>query len=777
MIATALFFVLMPAAFLSFIMKRRIEYFIGAILPFWGILLYLGGMCRILNFTYYAIVSAIWLMIPIWLGIIVYGGVTSKGEKLREYLHRIANLIATPGCVLFIIGTYFARYASEGRCFYHWDAFSHWGRIVNVIFENNVLPITDSQVLKLILYKSYPVGTSIVEYMFVRFYDASKLSESTVMFAMAMIEISALLIITVKSSWKNAWMAALYFLAALLACGSFSPMFLSTTYVDPLLGIVMGGACFLIMEETRFSWFNSVLLTIFLGYLILIKDSGSGLAIIVLSIPLSIGIYNVVRSLLHKKPHELLSHSRYFIPLLALLLRIIHKASLAGVRVNFSSKNISFEKLADGFSYWGKSPFHIIWTRMYERTCFAKLPGWDIPISIFPLSVLLCIAIFLLAALFHDRRKCIVRIVSILAFVGFLVYAFTLFVYYAFVFIPSEGLSLAAFDRYMSTYMIFEYMILLSVGVCLLESAKARANNIGFCIALMPILNISGWKDLFRYCEPINNLDMTCYSAMDQILTPHLGKKQKFFVIANSQGLEGLVAASLWPNNFYATKCVAWRGLAAKNKYSKPYSESEIMDLIKNTDYCYIASRNDDFSQTYGKYFDDKAQEGFALYKCDGTMFRRLPLKRYVFDFGKVSLLRYYPKNALVSASMKSHRLDVKVYPKGEVKIFPMPKFCPLHCGKVSKIVIHFDRIHGDGRWELKTKSKLLSSGSMASVGTPLIIDLTTVKDFDMTLVKDSNFNFIVSTTRDQQCAFSISRVEVHYHDNEDKSPEQKPAK
>jgi len=763
MIATALFFVLLPAAFLSFVLKKRIEYFIGGILPFWGILLYLGGMCRIFDLTYRMIVFGIWLSLPIWLGIVVYGVV--KKKKTRDYLCRVADMIATPGCLLFIIAVALSKIVCDGRCFTRWDEFSHWGRIVYVIFANNTLPVTDSKILELILFKSYPVGTSVVEYMFARHFDTARLSESAAIFAMAILQISALVVPLVKSTWKNAGAALLYFLSAILVCSGFSPMFWGSVYVDTLLGIVAGTVCFLFIEGKKFSWFNTVLSTILLWFLILIKDSGSGLALIILAIPVCVGIYKIADCILHKKIDDIARHLRYFIPLTVLILRGIHKLSLAETRINYSSQKISLSQLADCFVYEQKGHFGTIWDGFYNRLFLSKMPAVDIPISYFMLAIVLCIAIFVMSTMFDDRRKKLAKAMSLLLFAGFYIYSFTLFVYYVFVFQPEEAQRLASFDRYMATYMIMVFIVLLSLGMCLSEKRRPAVTNILLCMFCVPILNINNWKELFHFFEPIKNLNMTCYDTMDQQLLPYLGKDSKFFIIANSQGLERLVASTRWPNNFHATKCIAWRGRNTKNKYSRPYSDAEIMKLIKDTDYCFVASRTDDFSESYGKYFDDGAKEPFTLYKCDGGKFKKLPLKRFVFDFQKTSLLRFRQRNALAAASLRSHKLNVKIQPNGEVVIFPLPLFCPLHRGVANKIVLFVENIHGDAQWELRGGSKQrYASGTMTSLKNPLVVDLPNVSNF--------NFTFVVRTSREQTCSFSISRVEVHYYDKPASAPD-----
>ena len=371
-------------------------------------------------------------------------------------------------------------------------------------------------------------------------------------------------------------------------------------------------------------------------------------------------------------------------------------------------------------------------------------------------------ALFFSASLFRDQRKRIVQISALVLFVGFFVYSFTLFVYYVFVFAPVEAARLASLNRYMATYMIFEWMFLFAVGMCLTEVGDTKTPGIVCCMVLVPILNIPGWRDLFQSCEPIRNLSMTRFDVMDQVVAPYLVENKKFSIISNSAHFDHYTAVTRWQSHYYDSQ---WRISAngVENQSGRRYSDASIMNLLKNTDYCYIAALNDAFIQTYGKYFEGDI-EFAALYKCDGTKFRKLPLKQFIFDFQKTSLLRSQQRNALVSPSLKSHRLNVKVNSGGEVKIFPLPKLVPLHMGKVSKVVVFFADIRGDGKWEFRDKSnKLHGSGSMCEIEDQLVVTVDNVADF--------NFTFTVRTAKDQQCVFSISRLEVYYDNSNSSAP------
>ena len=149
LILIALFLVVLPAFLLSFLTRRPIELYFAIMLPFYSVWLYLCGMVNCLKFGLHFITVSIVVLVVFTC---VYSVLQYKKDRTKEAIIQPLKNCLSPGLMIFLIGIVFASYMSFGRIYSGNDEFSHWGRIVKLLFIYDQLPVKNEAILKLVMY-------------------------------------------------------------------------------------------------------------------------------------------------------------------------------------------------------------------------------------------------------------------------------------------------------------------------------------------------------------------------------------------------------------------------------------------------------------------------------------------------------------------------------------------------------------------------------------------------------------------------------------------------
>jgi hypothetical protein len=419
-----------------------------------------------------------------------------------------------------------------------WDEFSFWLSSAKFIFETNALFDESSP----IYVKSYPPIQQLFQYYVT---SMTSWSEKHVLYAQTFWVLSALLCVC-GCLIRSGTNIALCFLLSTSALYLFSYSF-STIYSDPLLGAAFA-ACVALAWNQRNRINTSVTFFIAVGALILIKEIAillAGISVVIFTISMWDG---------HRTQKDVSHAGRQMIVTITLglmsLFVVLKSWSWYVAQIN-ATREHTIPSLADFLH----GPLH---TRLTATTAEfllrIKKSGYivfsDSSIvagpSILVVVILLTIASIVLISIRSDTSRTKRALTLLVLWGGACAYTAALFVSYLVVFTEYEGVRLASFERYLSSYMLAWLLIICSLCV----AAIARRTIIGCMLSLLGVgccalyFLPKAFTDELKSIEstgPVFQLrqDLEAYAGR---VKASMNKDQRvYFIAQNSNGLERVI--------------------------------------------------------------------------------------------------------------------------------------------------------------------------------------------------------------------------------------------
>lgn len=340
---------------------------------------------------------------------------------------------------------------SNDYLFTGWDEFSFWATSTKVIYESNSLWGQNTP----IGFKHYPPAQQLFQYLFL---SVAGWSEKTVLYAHTFLTLSALLYSAsalIKSNLTRLFVFCSFCIFIYIINYTFSNI-----YSDPLLGAVFASA---LISTIKFDCrLPKFLLTIlFTTVLILVKEIGLILAFVVFFTFISINIWSATTDKLNK--------ISYSIGFLFFIFAVFESWQIYLHHIG-SHKAINPISLSDYFLNYDLERLNLTLAEFYRRLLkpgyllFDNSLEWGIYFSVLSTSCYLTsLSVFICLA--NKNSALIKNLITLFTalFLGFLVYlVFLLFSYLVF-FSDYEGVRLASFERYISSYMLAWIIITLAL--------------------------------------------------------------------------------------------------------------------------------------------------------------------------------------------------------------------------------------------------------------------------------------------------------------------------
>lgn len=598
-----LFFTLMVlligAAFLSIKFNKRIEETIICYIFLTIILLYMFGCFGALNIGAWTFLGITFILMLLTIAEFVKS--TNKKEIMKN--------IFTPGLFIFLILNCIILIFQRGRMFSQWDEFSHWGSVVKSMFYTNKLSVDPNSTL---LFKAYPPTLAIFEYLFV--FIKRQFVEYYVYIAYEIFCLALFLPFTTKLEWNNKTKIICYAVIMFITPMLIFKDFYNIIYIDAALGLTFGFCiAFIIKNKEQYKLYDMILLSGALFNLVLLKDAGLFLAIIV-------AILFIIDFIFIKK--QLKKGKAIIYLLLPIVLIIASKCSWnLLIKINnvdtmsYGKYNISeFFKIIIGKETSYKKDV----MRNFIEACFKnkKIFQTIVELSTVELTIVCTIAIIYLYKKnnYTKREKYCLEVLII----GLFVYLLGLMATYIYKFVPNSALNLESFDRYVKIY--FEGIALV-ISFMILENKNIDKKTL--VIITLIIL-------LFSPLDNIRKLRISTdetiekrknYSQSTDIIEGYVDKDKSVFIIDKENPDFGLTywvtRYSLIPrktNNLNMFNITTVK--EKENSYLVYYPFEEIKDTImKDYDYVYIKNIDENFENEYGNLFENLSED--SLYKVD----------------------------------------------------------------------------------------------------------------------------------------------------------------
>ena len=524
------------------------------------------------------------------------------------------------GIVFLILLGWIYWAIQENFQFLLWDEFSFWAASTRLIYTTDLLFKENSP----IFFKSYPPIQQLFQYYFLQFFSWS---EKNTLFAHNVWLLSGLLCVASLPKAGVLTKVVLFVsLATLIYAFGYS---FSSLYSDALLGICFAAAVTFAAKNTRNTgvW---LALVFSLTVLILLKEIGILLALVATAVyaanlllsssgPTQLGLFTSLWS----------SIKTHWIRLLAIfgVIVCVMQSWAWYVKGIGASRSISTPTI----SLWGDAAFQKRMTSTLDEFVRRTVEADFVSISAYfvqrhPTILMVLVGLIALSVLSvqlaRAGRRLFCGVVMSIIFLGFCGYVAALLLSYLIIFTEYEGIRLASFERYLSTYLVAWASF---VFVKLFDDSDVGRRGRGTVVALVCFLMLTATtsghflKELrgIRSGGPDHGLRLEIESFAAEIKKQiHPGDKT-YFVAQNSNGLERVMFYyAMLPNTVSTKWC--W-SLGQKYFDGDVWTcNQSLQELLGDFEYLALYRGDDQFWRNNQSFFEPASiGDPRGLYKID----------------------------------------------------------------------------------------------------------------------------------------------------------------
>ena len=210
---------------------------------------------------------------------------------------------------------------------------------------------------------------------------------------------------------------------------------------------------------------------------------------------------------------------------------------------------------------------------------------------------------------------------------GSVCYALTMLVLYMFFFSESEMIRLASYQRYMCSYVVSEYLLLLLILIDLLNRAKIDfmhfkylITSLGVCLLMFDASKLSNLSP-----QLFNGMPLSDYHSRAEKLRELSADGDRIFLVSTSNG------ATMYFLNYYLDD----REFDARYLYSDVAVQSAenaeywntVIDCVKENDYLYVYDSADPANAVLGQFTEGGTLYDDAVYEISVGEDQELLLK------------------------------------------------------------------------------------------------------------------------------------------------------
>lgn len=546
-------------------------------------------------------------------------------RQKRLFFHRWLN----PGLLVLLLAVGYIAWMQAGRLAIQNDEFSHWAYTVKVMNHYDQMSIWHSDEL---LFGEYPPALALLEYLFVRL--TPNFTEGYLYRAMALFQVSLLLPVMARFSWKKVAAALVGFAGLFLLPLAFYGQFYSDLAVDGTLALLFAYLLYAWLSSRRLQGFVTLQLSLGTAVLVLTKESGVIFALAALALIGWDALYLARGSALHGAAKQTLHH--LFIPFASALAAKISWGILVAIQgLTAGGTGDTLHRLASLFGPW-QEKWTLTLSNFSEHLFQASQNQSALPLSLFAWLVLGLVLLQVAARFLPTLSGSLNRLTTGL-FLGFIVYCLGLLYLYFFQFSDYEATNVASLERYLSSWLLGVVL----VGAYLLLAACGRRDNKSWitsgCLLLAALVVIpTGQTELRRLVAPakaaaIDQQQRSQYFTPQSFPLTWTDSDRIYFVAEDTAVYEALCADySFYPNKIssslgYNFNTQGEYALWANDVTAEQWQQA----LADDYTYVYLYQISPTFATKYASLFADSGDiVGGALYSVnksdDGVQLARV---------------------------------------------------------------------------------------------------------------------------------------------------------
>ena len=221
------------------------------------------------------------------------------------------------------------------------------------------------------------------------------------------------------------------------------------------------------------------------------------------------------------------------------------------------------------------------------------------------------------AARKHVSKKVIIN-TAVMIISGYIGYAFTMFVLYMFCYSEAEMLGLASYSRYMGSYLLAAFLVILYFAVIFLKRS-GRFNVLSWkkLIVLLGALVLIAGADRWSFLLPqmINGEPYKFYREQAKRIERNTEEGSVILTVSRSN-LQNTYYLNYYLNERKLNFRFAWSNIP---NYAVDDTEKwdAALDIIRDDDYMYVFDVSESLTTVLGPYTDGGELLEYTLYKID----------------------------------------------------------------------------------------------------------------------------------------------------------------
>lgn len=624
-----LFFLLGITLTNSIIFNKEFEYSLPVAIMECILITYLAGFFNLfIGFSICILLSL--SSIPLF-----YIGIKKTTYSPRRYF--FTNLFGVFILLYFIIFT-----LNLGKSFSHWDDFSHWGVMVKEMLRLNRYYYLKESVLE--YHKEYPPLTGIFQYIWCRLcvvYKERNLFNAKNILCLSLF-FPILGDIFIKERLINKKLERLFIILILslflITLGIVHPIgeasFYRSIYVEPVLTSLFILGSYSLSIQEKFKKFNIISNTLILSCLLLTKQIAIYFFVILFLIFILHSILNQGWQIFKKFQIYKFTLINFGIPL---ILRCIWSVltNIYAPAGQFDTSKFSIQNIISLVQGHAED-FQSKTIQLYFSSIW-KTPLISKPFSISYVGIIiLFIVFFVMLYLLERDKKNKIQIISIgiCQIIGALGYIAVMLLSYLYGFSVDESLSLACFNRYMSTIICPILIITLILIIKLLtHQFRIRPLTLISITLLVLYLLFIPWSITKDELLPgfFNEKTGEVFYGDCDIIQKNTPENSRIFFICQKDigGGRNIIAYETIPRRISTSYFSLGAPYDEKDIYTKNISIDDLTLLLKDFDYIYLSNIDEQFKTKYGTVFDPVIDiKNQQLYKINISDTSKLTLEQ-----------------------------------------------------------------------------------------------------------------------------------------------------
>lgn len=541
------------------------------------------------------------------------------------------------GFFAFIILYIFVYIFDLKRSFSHWDEFSHWGVMVKEMIRLDKFYSIDSSTL--MAHKDYPPILQIFEMFYCKLsggYNEAYLIRSIHLFSLSLIVLPIIdefkKFNNIKSFIKFVLVVvSIIFIAYLFILLYDGHGVINSIYNDYFMAILTAYSMFIIIINKKiFSKFNIINLSLSLSFLVLTKQMGLPLFLMIIFIY----IFDIILKLKNDKSLNKIKNIIFkrknlkriifiFIALILIPLGLYFGWSkyvkIIGCDSQFNLSDIKINELYGiirGVS--GEEWQHTASKNYYNALFNSNITTSNI-LTLSYLQSIILIFIFLLFIWKYFKNKFYKNqflSINTTLFFGAIGYAFVMLLLYVFSFGSYEGPNLASFDRYMATYIIICLVVIIYLIGIVVSRSKNKKKELYLFILCGLLFIIQSPNKMVALIPSISSPVENVYSYNANIISNKTKDFDKIYIIAQNTSGEYQFFVKYYCNPRLTN--LHYFNLPVDNNINpRTYYNDNMLEYMKDFDYLYLALIDDSFIEKYSFMFGNEKIEQYGLYKIN----------------------------------------------------------------------------------------------------------------------------------------------------------------